>query len=136
MKAPFDIRSFVKEVRNGEPEAFMERLVSLFANGDYQLMGDKEIYFQNVMYLLFMLLGFYVQVERHTTNGRMDILVQTADFVYIFELKINQSADVALKQIEDKGYARPFEMDSRKLYKIGVNFSTETRMIDDWKTVC
>ena len=66
----------------------------------------------------------------------MDILVQTADFVYIFELKINQSADVALKQIEDKGYAKPFEMDQRKLYKIGVNFSTETRMIDDWKTVC
>ena len=136
MKAPFDVRSFVKEVRTGDPEAFMERLVSLFANGDYQLMGDKEIYFQNVMYLLFMLLGFYVQVERHTTNGRMDILVQTADYVYIFELKINQSADAALKQIEDKGYAKPFEMDPRKLYKIGVNFSTETRMIDDWKMVC
>lgn len=135
-KAPFDVRSFVKVVRNGEVEAFMERLVSLFANGDYQLMGDKEIYFQNVMYLLFMLLGFYVQVERHTTNGRMDILVQTSDYIYIFELKVNQSADIALQQIEDKGYAKPFEMDSRKLFKIGVNFSTEKRIIDDWKVVC
>ena len=54
-------------------------------------------------------------------------------YIYILEVKINQSADVALQQIEDKGYAQPFENDSRQLFKIGINFSTETKLIDDWK---
>ena len=113
----------------------MRRMEAFFANGDYALLGDKELYFHNAMYVFFTLLGFYVEVERHTTNGRMDVLVQTKDYIYIFELKIDQSADIALKQIEEKGYARPFASDSRKLFKIGVNFSTEKRCIDDWKVV-
>ena len=83
--------------------------------------------------LLFKLLGFYVDVERHTTDGRMDILVQTADCVYILELKIDQSAAVALQQIEDKQYAAAFSQDSRQLFKIGVNISSETRRMTEWK---
>ena len=98
-------------------------------------MGDLEIYFQNTLYVIFRMLGFYVEVERHTTNGRMDILMQAPDYVYIIEIKVNQSAEVALQQIENKGYAKPFENDSRKLFKIGMNFSTETKLIDDWKIV-
>lgn len=57
------------------------------------------------------------------------------DIIRIFELKVNADADVALRQIDEKGYARPFEGDSRKLFKIGVNFSTATRRIEDWKIV-
>ena len=60
-------------------------------------------------------------------------MVQTHDYIYIFELKVNKDADTALKQIEEKGYAAPFAADTRKLYKIGVNFNTERRLIDDWK---
>lgn len=60
-------------------------------------------------------------------------LMQTSDYIYILELKIDQSADVALKQIEDKQYAAPFAADPRKLFKIGINFSTEKHRIDDWK---
>lgn len=134
-KSTFFIGNFVKDVRSGKAEDFMRRLDAFFANGDYALMGDKELYFHNAVYVFFTLLGFYVEVERHTTEGRMDILIQTNDFVYIMELKIDQNADVALKQIEDKGYAKPFAADSRKLFKIGVNFSTEKRCIDDWKIV-
>ena len=63
----------------------------------------------------------------------MDILIQTPDYIYILELKINQTADVALQQIEDKDYARPFAGDPRRLFKIGINFSTQTRRFDDWK---
>ena len=132
-KSTFFIGNFVKEVRSGKAEDFMRRLDAFFANGDYALMGDKEVYFQNAVYVFFTLMGFYVDVERHTTGGRMDILMQTSDYIYIIELKIDQSADVALSQIEEKGYARPFANDSRKLYKIGINFSTERRCIDDWK---
>ncbi len=134
-RSNFDVSKFVNEVRTGEAEGFMQRLDSFFANGDYALMGDKELYFHNAMYVFFTLLGFYVDVERHTTDGRMDMLVQTKDYIYIFEFKIDQSAEVALKQIEEKGYARPFVADSRKLFKIGVNFSTEKRCIDDWKVL-
>jgi len=132
-KSTFDISNFVREVRSGDAEGFMRRLEAFFANCDYALMGDRELYFHNAMYVFFTLLGLYVEVERHTTNGRMDILIQTKDFIYIFELKIDKSADIALQQIEEKGYARPFAHDSRKLFKIGLNFSTEKRCIDGWK---
>ena len=132
-RSNFDVSKFVNEVRSGKAESFMQRLDAFFANCDYALMGDKELYFHNAMFVFFTLLGFYVDVERHTTDGRMDMLVQTKDYIYIFEFKIDQSAEVALKQIEEKGYARQFATDSRKLFKIGVNFSTEKRRIDGWK---
>jgi hypothetical protein len=132
-KSAFSIAQFVKSIERGDAEGFMRRLEGFFANGDYQVMGKLEIYFQNTLYVFFRLLGFYVDVERHTTNGRMDILIQTPQYVYILELKINQNAAAALQQIEDKGYARPFAQDPRKLFKIGINFSTETKLIDDWK---
>lgn len=132
-KSAFSIDKFVKEVDAGKAEDFMRRLDAFFANGDYALMGNKELYFHNAIYVFFSLMGLYVDVERHTTDGRMDILMQTSDYIYILELKIDQSADVALQQIEEKEYARPFVADTRKLFKIGINFSTEKRRIDDWK---
>ena len=134
-KSTFFIGNFVKEVRSGKAEDFIRRLDAFFANGDYALMGDKELYFHNAIYVFFTLMGFYVDVERHTTDGRMDILMQTSDYIYILELKIDQNADVALRQIEENGYAQPFAADTRKLFKIGINFSTEKRRIDDWKIV-
>ena len=129
------INNFTREVEGGQPEKFMTRLEAMFANQDYQIVGDTELYFHNVTSLVFKMLGFYVDVERHTTDGRMDMLVQTKDFVYIFEFKIDKSADEALAQIEEKQYAKPFETDFRKLYKIGVNFSSAKRRIEEWKVV-
>ncbi len=129
------INNFTREVENGQPEKFMSRLEAMFANQDYQIMGDTELYFHNVTSLVFKMLGFYTNVERHTTDGRMDMLVQTKDYIYIFEFKIDKSADEALRQIEEKQYAKPFETDPRKLYKIGVNFSTLTRRIESWKII-
>ena len=81
------------------------------------------------------MLGLYVEVERHTSDGRMDILMQTREYIYVMELKVNKTAEEALQQIEDKGYAKPFDTDERKLFKIGINFNTEKRLIDDWKVV-
>lgn len=83
--------------------------------------------------MLFRLLGFYVQAERHTSRGRMDITLQTDGYVYILELKVDKSADEALQQIEDKQYAAPFAADPRKLFKIGVCFASEERGIKEWK---
>lgn len=122
-------------ITEGNPKSFMQILSSLFANTSYQIQGETEKDFQYAMYIISALLGEYVQVERTTSNGHIDLIIQTKEFIYIFELKVNADADVALKQIDEKGYARPFEGDSRKLFKIGVNFSTATRRIEDWKIV-
>ena len=87
------------------------------------------------MYIILELMGEYVEVERTTSNGRIDVLIQTKEYIYIIEIKINSTADEALVQIEEKGYARPFADDGRKIFKIGVNFSTADRRIDGWKVV-
>ena len=131
-KTSFSIGRFVKDVRSGDAESFTRRLHAFFATGDYQVMGNLEIYFQNTLYVFFRLMGFYVDVERHTTNGRMDILIQTPQYIYIMELKMNQTAATALEQIEQKGYAASFAGDPRRLFKIGMNFSTESRTFDDF----
>ena len=127
------VANFVKELRAGKIEAFMKRLESRFADGDYQVAGNAELYFQNVVWVIFKMIGFYTEVEHHTTDGRMDMLIKTSDSIYIIEFKLDKSADEALQQIEDKQYAKPFEQDGRRIYKIGINFSTETKRIEDWK---
>ena len=127
------IMNFVKEVREGRPEDFMLRLDTLFSDTNYQIIGDTEKYFHNAVYLIFKMLGFYIEVEHPTSDGRIDLLMKTKDYIYILEFKINKSAEEALQQIEDKQYAKPFESDIRQVYKIGVNFSTKTRKMDDWK---
>lgn len=124
-----------KALRAGDPKQFMLILESLFANATYQIQGDSEKNFQYAMYIIMELVGEYVQAERSTSNGRIDLLLQTKDYIYIVELKIDNTAEAALQQIEEKGYAKPFSNDPRKLVKIGVSFSTETRRIEDWKII-
>ena len=132
-QGPSFISSFVKEVRAGQPEKFMQRLDTLFADGDYQIAGDAELYFQNAVWVIFRLVGLYTEVEHHTSDGRIDLLIKTSDYIYIIEFKLDKSADEALQQIETKQYAKPFEHDGRTIYKIGVNFSSKTRLIEGWK---
>ena len=129
------VMNFVQEIEAGEPLKFMARLESLFANQDYQIAGDAELYFHNAVSLIFQMLGFYTETERHTSDGRMDMVVQTADYIYLFEFKLDKSVEEALAQIEKREYALPFVHDPRKLYKIGVNFSSETRRVESWKVV-
>lgn len=129
----FNIFRFVKAVESGDAEQFMTLLQAFYADNDYQLTGKLEVYFQNSLSMLFKLLGFYVQAERHTSKGRMDITLQTKDYIYILELKVDKTADEALQQIEDKQYAAPFKADPRKLFKIGVCFSSQERGISEWK---
>ena len=124
-----------KALRTGSPDVFMRTLEALFANTTYQIQGDSEKNFQYAMYIIMELLGEYVQAERATSNGRIDLLLQTKDYIYIIEIKIDNTADAALQQIEEKGYAKPFVNDPRKIFKIGVSFSTGNRRIEDWKVI-
>ena len=127
------ITKITRALRSGKPEDMMLLLESLFARANYQIQGDAEKDFQYAMYIIFELLGEYVQTEKQTSNGRIDILLQTKDYVYIMEIKTDSSADAALQQIDEKGYDRPFAADSRRLFRIGVSFSKENRRIEDWK---
>ena len=132
-KSDFDIIHFVEDVESGKPEQFMERLQALLADTDYKVVGDAELYFQNVMYLIFKILGFYIQVERSTSDGRIDAVIQTAGYIYIIECKLDAGADRALAQIEENHYAAPFAMDSRQLYKIGVSFDSKSRGVKEYQ---
>ena len=130
-----DIFSIRRYVENGDLKALKNAFVALFASIPYANEDDLlEHYFQTVIYLVFTLLGKFAVCELHTFNGRIDCKVETSRFIYIFEFKRNVSADEALKQIEDKGYALPYAADPRKLFKIGVSFSSKDRLLTEWKT--
>lgn len=127
------IGNFIHDLREGRPESFMQRMSVLFSDTDYKIVGDSELYFQNVFYIISKLLGFYTEVERTTSDGRMDMVIQTSNYIYILEFKYDSTPDVALRQIKEKGYAKPFAMDKRKIYYLGVNFSCKKRCIDGWE---
>jgi hypothetical protein len=131
-QSAFYVMQFVTDVRRGDVNAFMQRLSSLFADTPYELVRDLENHYQNVIFILSKLLGFYVKAEYHTSHGRIDLLVETQKFVYVMEFKFDGSAEDALKQIEAKHYAQPFACDSRQVIRVGVNFSSQTRNIDGW----
>lgn len=130
--SPFMVDEFVQDVESGNPECFMQRMKAFFADTSYQVVGNAELYFQNAMYLVFKIMGFYTQVERPTSDGRIDAVIQTPDYIYIIECKLDRTAEEALRQINDSDYVAPFAMDKRRIYKIGVNFSSQTRGVEQW----
>lgn len=132
----FYINEFRKALQNGDAETFLEKLQAFFDEGDYHVMGQKELYFQNSMSVIVRLLGIKVQTELSTSRGRIDVIIQTNNYIYVIEMKLDGSAEEALAQIETKGYARKFTSDPRKLFKIGINFSSQTRGISEYKVTC
>lgn len=131
-KSPYEIQCFVGEVRKGDVDGFLSRLQTFFDDTPYELARDREVHYQNILYIVFKLMGFHTEVEYHTSRGRVDLVLKTADYIYVMEFKLNGTAEEALQQIEEKGYASAFAADGRKVIKVGVNFSDETRSIDRW----
>ena len=123
---------FVKEVCAGDYDAFFRRLQSFFADTPYELVRDLELHYQNVLFIVFKLVGFYVKAEYHTSEGRIDLVLQTDRFIYVMEFKLDGTAEDALCQIDEKGYALPFASDPRRLFRVGVNFNSQTRNIEKW----
>ena len=133
-----DINKFYYDLKSGNIESVMQRLKSLFAMLPYATTNTDAITeqnFQNVIYLVFLLLGQFVDVEHHYSKGRADCVVQNAGYVYLFEFKRDKTSDEALSQIESSGYADSFASDSRTLIKIGANFSSEEKNLVEWKVV-
>ena len=128
----FAIWEFISDVKSGDIDSFMKRLQAFLADCPYEMAKDVELHYQNVLFIVFRLAGLYTQVEYHTSRGRIDLVLQTDSYVYVMEFKLDGSAEQAIAQIEEKQYALPFAKDSRKVYTIGVNFSSETRNIEKW----
>ena len=133
LDSPLSVDKFVEDIRSGNVDMLMRRFTAFFADMDYQIQGRAELYFQNTMYVMLKLMGQQVQVERHTSNGRIDVLIQTDKYVYILELKRDQDPTDALDQIDEKGYDWPFMADKRKVFKIGATFSSATRRLESWE---
>ena len=126
------VYQFIRDIEKGDIESFMNRLTAFFSGNGYMIQGDLELYFQNVMSIMLKMMGLYVKTEYQTSNGRIDIVFDTDKYVYIIELKRDESAEVALKQIEEKGYDKPFLASGKQIIKLGINFSSETKTIDGW----
>jgi hypothetical protein len=132
IEGSFDVKCFVQDINSGDVEQFMHRLKAFIADVPYDNKLDTEANFRNLIYVLFRLISVYVKVEQHTSFGRLDMVVLTTQRIYIFEFKVNATAESALKQIDEKHYADPYLADGRQIVKLGVNFVTEQRNIDRW----
>ncbi|MCL2825558.1 MAG: PD-(D/E)XK nuclease domain-containing protein [Polyangiaceae bacterium] len=82
---------------------------------------------------MFRALGVDCRVEERTNRGRIDTVVETNRYVYVFEFKAGKSSDVAMKQINDKGYADRWLGGRRRVYKVGVAFDRVVRNIAEWQ---
>ena len=129
----------VRALKNGEMEQLRKLFTSFLADIPYTMRRkederERERYFHYTFYLLMRMVSCYtVYTEKQQSEGRVDCIIETPGYIYIFEFKLDGTAEDALQQIDEKGYDRPYEADGRQLYRIGVSFSSETGTIADWK---
>lgn len=128
----FYIGKFVRELESGDVDAFLTRLKAFFADFPYELNDKTERHYQVVFYLVFKLMGQFCDAEVRSARGRADAVVKTKDCIFVFEFKLDGSAEAALQQIDDKGYLIPYTVDNRKLLKVGVSFDADKRNIGEW----
>ena len=135
------VQKIVKALRVGDLEQVRRLFTSFLAETPYSMrpkkdQKDRELYFHYTFYLLMRLISCYtIYTEKQLSEGRVDCIVETKDYVYIFEFKLDGTADEALAQIRDRGYAKPYEADLRPIYIVGASFSSKTGTIEDWKEV-
>ena len=140
------VNSWIEDVldalEDGDPEALRKLMTGFLAGIPYTMRRkederERERYFHYTFYLIFNMVSIYtVYTEKEQSEGRVDCIVETDKYVYVFEFKLDGTASEALAQIEAKGYAaRPYEADARRLFRIGAVFSSQTGTISDWAVV-
>ncbi|MCM1077024.1 MAG: ATP-binding protein [Bacteroides sp.] len=128
----FNVAEFVEDIQYGRPDSFIKRVDSMLRGVPHLGKEDShEHTFQNAIYLIFKMVGFYTRMEDHTSDGRIDMVITTSDYVYVFEFKVNKSAAEALAQIQDKEYWKKFESSGKRIFLIGANYNTATKALDD-----
>ena len=128
----FFLGDFLESLYDGNVNAALERMRAYLASISNRLSNKSERDVQTIFYLIFSLMGAYVRVEEDSAIGRADVVIYMPDSVFVFELKLDGSAEAALKQIDEKGYLVPYSADGRKLYKIGVNYDSTKRTLGEW----
>jgi hypothetical protein len=124
---------FCKAVYRGDIEDALEHMRTYMATIPYDLENHTEKHFQTIFYLMFSFLNIYIRTEVKSAVGRADAVMHMPDTVYVFELKVDKSADEALKQIDDKGYMLPYRKEGKRLVKIGISFDSKQRTLAEWK---
>lgn len=114
-------------------EAFLPYLQTFYDKFPYTIINNNERHYQAVMFTIFSMLGADVKVEEPTPDGRIDMVLKIDTTIYVFELKYNKSADVAIQQIKQKDYAKIYAGDGRRIVKVGLNFSEDRRSLENWK---
>lgn len=129
-------KNLYHDIESGNVDDFMCTVQSLFAAIPYAEVQDfnYEAEFRNVMFIIFTMLGIYIEVGKHVNTGRIDLVVKTSKYIYVMEFKTTGTPEDALKQIAERGYARPFAEDSRQIIKVGAIFSAELRNLSAWET--
>ena len=128
---------------DGDLPTALQHMRSWIASLPYDIITKKqwmakksnEAFYKMLMYVVFTMLNSKVDTEVKSILGRADVVIKTPEYIYVLELKIDKSVDEALEQINSKGYAIPYEADSRQIYKCGVTISSEARNITHWKIV-
>ena len=130
------VLDLTRAMKQGNVERAMTVMRSFFSSIPYDAAKRNEDFYKTIFYVTFRLAtAFNVRTEERTAAGRSDVVVETKDRVYVFEFKLHGTSESALKQIEEKGYAIPYENGSKKLYKIGACFDEELRTLKDWIVV-
>lgn len=124
------VRNIVNSILLGQPEKLVKNLNIFFAGIPYDMKMDNENNLHAAIYILLTLIGVRTETEGHTSEGRIDLIVKTSRFIYIIELKFDHSAEEAMAQIKEKNYALAYLNDSRRIFLIGLNFSSKTRHLD------
>lgn len=128
-----DILTLRKYAREIEVDAFMTHLMSFLAGISNRITHRMpEMYYENNLFVIFSLIGIKTTVEKDTADGRMDLVLEIADIIYIIELKLDRSAKDAMRQIMDKQYWLPYKRSGKKIILLGINFSSEARNIESW----
>ena len=124
------VSDIILDILDGKPDAMMEKLDIFLAGIPYDMKMENENNFHNALYILLTLIGVKADTEVRTSDGRMDLVIKTDKFIYIIELKFDEDAETAIQQINEKNYAYPYTLDSRRIFIIGANFSSKTRHMD------
>ena len=124
---------FCKAVYRNDIEAALEHMRTYMATIPYDLENHTEKHYQTIFYLMFSFLNIYIRTEVKSAIGRADAVMHMPDTIYVFELKVDKSADEALAQIDEKGYMLPYHAAGKRLVKVGISFDSKQRTIADWK---
>ena len=124
---------FCKAVYRNDIEAALEHMRTYMATIPYDLENHSEKHYQTIFYLMFSFLNIYIRTEVKSAIGRADAVMHMPDTIYVFELKVDKSAEEALAQIDEKGYMLPYHAEGKRLVKVGISFDSTQRTISDWK---